>query len=854
MHPHLTFHVTPKLPERLEPLRQIVMNIWWSWEPEARGLFREINPELWHRVNHSPIRMLQLASQDRLVELSRDPDYLHRLDTTFRRFKTYLDRPDTYFKKRAADSPLNGPIAYFSAEFGFHESIPIYSGGLGILSGDHCKAASDLDLPFIGVTLLYRHGYFKQQINSDGWQEARELDQNFHQLPVEEVTINGKPLIIHVPMIHRNVAVKVWKMAVGRVTLYLLDTDVPENPHEDREITAQLYGGNKETRIQQEIILGMGGVRMFDALNIEPEVYHMNEGHSAFLSLERIRRRMASHNLSFRAALQVVAASNVFTTHTPVPAGNDAFSPNMMRHYFAGYCADSGISFDDFYTFGQATVHPDPDFSMTILALRTSRHANGVSALHGEVSREMWQNVWAGVPSSEVPISSVTNGVHTKTWLAPEFSRLFTKYLGDDWEDHITDTEFWGRVTNIPAEKLWSTHQHLKSRLVDFARERVRKQRKRNGETPDELRKVSKMLDRDILTIGFARRFATYKRATLLFSDEERLFKLLNHTERPVQFIFAGKAHPADDGGKAFIQKVIEFTRREGFCHRIAFIEDYDAYIGRRLYQGVDLWLNNPLRPLEASGTSGMKLPPNGGINLSVLDGWWCEAYNKKNGWAIGEEITDGDPTFQNHVDAASLYHLLESQIVPLYYTKPDGNLPLAWIQVMQESMKTVTPMYNTERMVTEYNERFYERAAKARSIFTPNDCAAAAALADWKNEIRRNWEQIRIDHVDVAVTDPLDVPVGDPVTVEARVHFGEVNPDHVSVEAYYGESDEHNIISPTIQPLERVEGPDQTGCLTYRGQIIPSDSGAFGLSVRVVPTSPHLVQAHELRRITWSH
>lgn len=854
MQPHLTFHVTPKLPEALEALNELVHNIWWSWEPDVRRLFRAINPELWHKVNHSPMRMLQLASQDRLVELAHDETYLHDLRRVHDRFKTYMNRPDTYWKKRKDSSPRDGVIAYFSAEFGFHESIPIYSGGLGILSGDHCKAASDLDLDFIGVTLLYRHGYFQQQIDATGWQQARELDQNFHHLPVEEVTRDGKPVIIHVPIIDRSVAVKIWKMAVGRVTLYLLDTDLQENSEADRHITAQLYGGDKETRVLQEIVLGMGGVKMFDALGIVPEVYHMNEGHSAFLSLERIHRNMQAHKLSFSAALQVVAASNVFTTHTPVAAGNDAFPPNMMRKYFSAYCEHTGISFDEFYSIGQATENPEPDFSMTILALRTSRHANGVSKLHGEVSQKMWQTVWAGVPANEVPISSVTNGIHTKTWLAPEFAQMFTKYLAADWEDHITDCEFWGRTADIPSEELWNTHQHLKGRLVDFARERVVAQRKRNGETPDQLRKVSHMLERDILTIGFARRFATYKRATLLFADEDRLFKLLNHPERPVQFIFAGKAHPADEGGKAFIQKVIEFTRKHGFENRITFIEDYDAYIGRRLYQGVDLWLNNPLRPLEASGTSGMKLPPNGGINLSILDGWWCEGYNEKNGWAIGSEIIDGSPEFQNKVDSTSLYQLLENQIVPLYYTKPDGNIPTAWIQVMKESMRTVTPVYNTERMVSEYNERFYEPAAAARKKLSAKNCTPATELSEWKESMRSQWHQVRIDDVNVEVSDRFHIPVGETAKVTAKVHIGTIKPADVRVEAYYGETDDRDILSPQLAELECVDGPDHHGVFTYSGGLTPADSGSFGLSVRVIPTSPLLTQAHEIRKITWSN
>ncbi len=853
MQPHITFHVSPKLPSRLEPLRELVYNLWWTWQPSARSLFRSIDTELWRRVNQSPVRLFHGVSQARLEELAADDDFVREMQAIYARFRQYMDRKDTYRARRAAGSPLAGPIAYFSAEFGFHESIAIYSGGLGILAGDHCKAASDLGLDFHGVTLLYRHGYFIQQIDREGWQQAIQADQNFRLMPVTEIVRDGRAMTVAVEVLERTVQIKLWQMKVGRVTLVLLDTDVPENTPEDRSITAQLYGGDLEMRIKQEIVLGIGGVRALNALGIHPNVYHMNEGHSAFLAIERIRRRIAAHELSFRAALQVVSASNIFTTHTPVPAGNDAFPRAMMQRYFQRYCDEAGVPFDEFYSFGQATENPEPNFSMTILALRTSRHSNGVSALHGRVSQKMWKGVWHGVPEDEVPITSVTNGIHTRTWLANEVAALYDRFLGPDWEDHLTDKEYWRRVQDIPDAELWRVHQMLKSRLIDFTRERVRAQRLRNGETPEQLRKIPHMLERDILTIGFARRFATYKRATLLFSDPERLRQLLNHPERPVQFVFAGKAHPADDGGKAFIQQVIEFTRKEGFGHRIAFIEDYDAHVGRRLYQGVDLWLNNPLRPLEASGTSGMKLPPNGGINFSVLDGWWCEAWKQGNGWAIGAEITEGPPDYQDKVDSASLYSLLENQILPLYYTKPDGVLPLAWLQIMKESMRTITPVFNTERMVGEYVERLYEPAALAMAKLAADNCAPASALAEWKSRMRRDWPGVQVLEAGISAPDPFNVPVGEQIRVRARIHLGVVKPEDVRVEAYYGETDDRQILSPTIAGMVRDDGPDPQGAYVFEGRIEPADSGSFGLAVRVLPTSPLLSQPYELRLLTWS-
>jgi starch phosphorylase len=484
MQPIHTFNVVPKLPSELEPLRELVFNLWWTWEPQARGLFRHLDPELWHRTNHNPLRMLQLCKQARLTEVSQDDDFLRVMKQVSAKFRAYMTRPDTYGKLRA-DSPLHkGPLAYFSAEFGFHESVPNYSGGLGILSGDHCKSASDLDIPFLAFTLLYRQGYFRQQVNKDGWQESLGLNQNFSHLPLKEVMDkDGAPLAVHVDILGRSVRVKVWGLAVGRITLYMLDTDVPENTEEDRLITAQLYGGDHEMRIKQEIVLGIGGIHALNAMGVEPSAYHMNEGHSAFLSLELIRRGVTEDKLDFYGALQIVAAGNVFTTHTPVPAGNDAFPLELMHKYFGSYPAKVGIDFETFASFGQLRKHSGEPFSMTILALRTSRHANGVSELHGRVSQGLWKDVWQGVPQREVPITSITNGIHTKTWMAPEFGGLYDKYL-PGWEENLSDPEFWRGVFDIPDEDLWVTHQRLKTRLVEFVRQRIRAQRERHGESP----------------------------------------------------------------------------------------------------------------------------------------------------------------------------------------------------------------------------------------------------------------------------------------------------------------------------------------------------------------------------------
>jgi starch phosphorylase len=845
-----TYNVTPTLPDALEPLREMTFNLWWTWEPSARRLFRHLDPELWDRTNHNPVRMLQLSRQARLEEVSQDKTFLRELKQVYDAFKQYLERQDTY-GKTGAGAAIKKPVAYFSAEFGFHESIPNYSGGLGILAGDHCKSASDLDLNFVAIGLLYRHGYFRQEIDKEGLQHAVNLNQNFHHLPIREVQREGANLRISVRILDRDVFAKIWELRVGRINLYLLDTDTPENSAEDRLITAELYGGDLEMRMRQEIVLGIGGVKALSALGIDAEVFHMNEGHSAFLALERIRRNVVEKKLDFYSALQVAAAANVFTTHTPVPAGNDSFSREMMRKYFGDFVRELQIPFEELFRFGQASVDPADAFSMTILALRFSRHVNGVSKLHGDVSRLLWKDVWAGVPVHEVPITSITNGVHTKTWMAPEFSALYTKHLVG-WEDHLTDEDFWRRVMDIPDAQLWETHQKLKQRLVEFVRERVRTRRERIGDSPEAIRNVNRILDPEILTIGFARRFATYKRGALLFSDKERLKKLLNDTTRPVQFIFAGKAHPRDEGGKALIQEVYKFSREAGIENRIVFVEDYDSYIARRLVQGVDLWLNHPLRPLEASGTSGMKLAPNGGLNLSVLDGWWCEGYNGNNGWAIGAETKNGTVEFQNEVDASSLYQLLENQIIPLYYAKPDGKLPLAWLQLMRESIRTVTPVFNTHRMVKEYTERLYIPAAKSHEDFARENCQAATQLSQWKSKMRKDWLQVRVHDVQVGNQDRQNIPVGESLQVSARVHLGGVDPNHVRVEAYHGEAENGGVKNPTVTVLD-ASGQNGDGSYIYQGLVPASESGAYGFSVRVVPTHPHLMQTHELRLITWS-
>ncbi|MBX9577758.1 MAG: alpha-glucan family phosphorylase [Chthoniobacterales bacterium] len=848
----LTFNVIPQLPASLEHLRELAYNMWWSWEPTARRLFRELDVELWERSNHNPVRVLQLCHQSRLIEVGNDERYLTELKKVYRAFRNYLDRSDTYSSSHSQEA-----IAYFSAEYGLHESFPNYSGGLGILSGDHCKSASDLGLNFRAVGLLYRDGYFKQQINKEGWQEAVQLNQIVNHLPLREVKIEDRPLRISIELPGRLVIARVWELALGRIKIYLLDTMVPENSGADQLITASLYGGNQELRMQQEMVLGIGGIRALKAIGFSPRVCHMNEGHSAFLSLERVRDLVeGEQGIDFDAALQVVAASNVFTTHTPVPAGNEVFSEELMKAYFADYPSKVGLTWEQFMRLGQMSIDPKALFSMTILALRTSRFANAVSQLHGEVSRRLWQGVWKDVPVEEVPITSITNGVHAKTWAAGEFHELYEKYLGKDWEDRQSDPGFWRGVIDIPDEVLWQLHQTLKQRSIDFMRERIRRQRVRNGEPPDEVRHVNRILNTDVLTIGFARRFATYKRGALLFSDPERLHRIITNREHPVQFVFAGKAHPADEEGKKIIQQVYQYSRDPQFEGRIIFVEDYDINIGRRLYQGCDVWLNNPLRPYEASGTSGMKLPLNGGINLSVLDGWWLESFNGKNGWAIGAEIMGGSNDYQNEVDIQSLFSVLENQIVPLYYAKPDGRLPLAWIQSMRESMRTIVPMFNTHRMVKEYDRFLYEPAGLAHEAMEKNSFQNARELSHWKREMFLLWPQVEIlEHQVISVEQRDAFFVGEEVMIKAVIKLGAIKPEHVRVQAYFGPFEKNVITAPQILDIKNVIPlPDAgEGVYEYSGKIPAAESGSYALRLRIIPTHPYLLQSHELRLITWA-
>ncbi|HLU47534.1 MAG TPA: alpha-glucan family phosphorylase, partial [Planctomycetota bacterium] len=643
-------------------------NLWWSWAKNAVALFRRIDIELWEKTGHNPKALLAALHPQRLRSLEEDDAFLAHMDDVFEELQGYLERP-TWFSRIEGEN-LDLRVAYFSAEFGIHECLPIYSGGLGGLAGDHVKSADELGIPLAAVGLAYQKGYYRQYLNSDGWQQERYPDNDFYNLPMTLVRDrDGREVQVHVDLPHRRVAIRIWRTDVGRIPLYLLDCNVPSNEPHDREITARLYGGDLDMRIRQEIVLGIGGIRALDAVGFSPTVCHMNEGHSAFLGVERIRALVTGAGLSFDEAREAIHVGNVFTTHTPVPAGNDRFPPEMVSEYFRDYVRDLGIPIERFLGLGRERPDdPRESFCMTVLALRLAAHANGVSKLHGAISRRMWRQVWPGLPEEEIPISHVTNGVHTHTWLSEEFARLFERYMGPQWLDDPLNRGIWQRVSGIPDTELWRAKDRLRDRLVSFVRERVKKQLLRQGAPAVKVAAADEALNPEYLTIGFARRFATYKRAYLILKDIDRLRRIILDRDRPVQLIMAGKAHPHDHPGKEIIRQIAQLSRDEQFQHRIVFIEDYDMEVARQLLHGCDVWLNTPRRPLEASGTSGMKAALNGTLNLSVLDGWWPEAFLGDNGWAIGTGEEVEDHTYQDEMESRMLYDLLENEVVPLFY------------------------------------------------------------------------------------------------------------------------------------------------------------------------------------------
>jgi len=844
--------VTAVVPQKLIRLKDIANNLWWSWNSDAIDLYREIDLALWEKLNKNPVRFLQEVSQKKMEQKMNDPDYMLRYEEVVASYDNYMNDKNTWFNKNYPDKK-NHMVAYFSAEYGLNEVLPIYSGGLGVLSGDHCKAASDLGIPFTAIGLFYKQGYFSQRINHDGWQETLFTDLNVSQLPIKPaLDCCGNEVFICVELPGRIVYAKIWEVLVGRVKIYFMDTDVEKNSPSDRTLTARLYGGDQETRIQQEIFLGIGGIKTLEALGIKATVYHMNEGHSSFMGLELIRKLVQDKKLPFKEAKEVVSSSTIFTTHTPVPAGNDVFPIQMIDKYFSNFWGLLGISRHEFLDLG-LKVGEHQNFNMTVLALSIAGSKNGVSELHGAVSRNIFNNVWPGLTEDDVPITHITNGIHTLTWLSPSIKHLYNRYLDPDWKERVYERKVWDKVDDIPNEELWKTHCVLKTKMIGYIRNKLKEQKIANGESVESIKEVDTLLDSNALTIGFARRFATYKRANLIFRDVARILKILNNPSMPVQIIFAGKAHPADRPAHEVIKNINDIARQEGFKGKVILLENYNMTLARIMVQGVDIWLNNPRRPLEASGTSGQKVCINGAINFSILDGWWCEGYNGKNGWAIGDDTFYDNEYNQDNADCNSIYSTLEKQIVPLFYDRDENGIPNGWTEVMKESIKSLTALYGTHRMVQEYNQKFYIPSMERIEKMVENNYGFAKKMADWKSNIEKNWSQVQIisDKTMNQLKEQKTVS-GEVLRISTSVYLGCIDPTDVKVEIYYGNVNRNNSIENAEIVDMKLEDKLEYGLYRYSAEIKLSDGGEYGYTFRVIPNNPDLINKFEMGLIKW--
>jgi len=845
-----SFNVSASIPENLEYLREIAYNLWWYWNVQTVKLFYRLDPDLWEEKYHNPVSVLGSIPQSQLEFLSSDEGVQAHLERVKNSYNNYLSESTWHSKNFAAEKDQK--IAYFSLEYGLSESIPIYSGGLGILAGDHLKSASDLGLPFVGVGLLYQEGYFTQYLNNDGWQQELYPNNDFFNMPVLPVIDkSGEELIIELEFPGKPVYSKVWKIVVGRVPLYLLDTNISQNTVKNRKITSALYGGDEEMRLKQEMLLGIGGLRALNAMDIWPVVCHMNEGHAAFLALERIRTIMENESLTFSEALEIAKAGNVFTTHTPVTAGHDRFPPSLMLKYFDNYYPELGLTAKEFLGLGRIDTESDTEkFCMTVLALKSAEKSNAVSRLHMHVSHDMWDTLWPGFPKNELPISHVTNGVHVASWVSQDMMELFERYVGPRWRTEPASKEIWSRVNDIPDEELWRTHQRRSERLVSFSRKRLTMQLKKRGVPEAELDVAQGILNSEILTIGFARRFATYKRADLIFRDFERLSKILLNPDMPVQLIFAGKAHPRDDEGKEIIRRIVHWSRKPDIRRHVVFIENYDMCVASYLVQGVDIWLNTPRRPLEASGTSGMKAAANGALNLSVLDGWWDEAYTPDIGWAIGSGEEYEDTEYHDTVESNALYDVLEKDIVPLFYDTGLDGLPRKWIKKMKATMSNLLPAFNTNRMVHQYFNECYRPAAERYNYLITDNAAKARELALWKQKVIDNWDSIEIKQI--CSDGSGSYTVGDNLPVTARIKLGKLNPDDVAVELYAGTVDASGSLVNAV-PVRMEWKEKKADIHIFEGVVSFNGSGKNGYSLRIIPNHPDTLLAHDHMLIKWA-
>ncbi len=844
-----SFEVVRNLPEPLLPLKELAYNLRWTWHHDTQRLFHDADTELWRSTDQNPVELINLLSDERVEELLKDEVFMARLQFCLKDLREYMAAP-TWFDEHYPGEREANQIAYFCFEFGISESLPIYSGGLGVLAGDHLKAASDLGIPLVGIGLLYSRGYFRQQLSPEAWQLEIYPQHDFYRMALQLVRgEDGLPVRIQVEFSDRNVTCQIWKAQVGRVELFLLDSNILANAPGDQTITDNLYGGDNEMRMRQEVILGIGGYRALQAVGKKPTVCHMNEGHAAFLSLERLRQFMAQHGSDLRTARKCVVAGNVFTTHTPVPAGFDIFERPMLEKHLSKLVGELGMPFDQFIRLGRINKDDEAEnLNMAVLAMENSNHVNGVSKLHAQVTREMFQERWPDYPIEDVPVDAITNGIHTMTFVSGRMGQVLDKHIGPEWRDDPSDRKMWSKVWDIPNEALWEYRENARGDFVRFCRAHLRKRLRAQTGTAD-LRSVTDILDPRVLTIGFARRFATYKRATLLFRDKERLKSLLFHPERPVQFVFAGKAHPRDDGGKKLIQDIVNFIRSEGARTRMVFLEDYDMHIARRMVQGVDVWLNNPRRPLEASGTSGMKVVPNGGLNCSILDGWWAEGYAKGCGWAIGDSSLNNDEGHQDWLDSRSLYQLLEQEIAPTFYHRGENGVPVGWVEMMKKSMSELAPTFSTLRMVREYTSRYYMPASRMFNRLVADNLDKAKSSLRWRDNVIKAWPGVKI----VGVSDTVDrtATIGSGFEVTAKVDLGSLCPDDVRVQAVAGQVTSNRELRNI--DLYDLDWKDADGSVnTFAGVSRCDGPGHRGYLVRVIPRHEDVNIATEIPLVAW--
>ena len=844
-----TFQVFPNIPKNLQFLEVLSRNMWWCWNKDAIELFRRMDPALWVASGRNPIAFLSKIDQGRFEKLAKDKGY-----------QAHLKEVEEQFQIRVADSanpddPVFGPgdtVAYFSMEFGIHESLPLFAGGLGILAGDHLKAASNLGLPLTGMGLMYRHGYFRQYLNPDGWQQEAYPETDLYELPVDRVMDDsGNELRVAVAGPEGPIHAIVWKIMIGRIPLYLLDTNILENKPVYREITSRLYAGDQKIRLAQEVLLGIGGMRALAAMNINVRVLHMNEGHSAFASLERLAQTISSHNVDLKTALEIVPRTTVFTTHTPVAAGHDEFPAEYVKPYLKPLEERLQTTEKEILSWGQPVgSNPDSPLSMFILGIHAASHCNGVSRLHGSVARRMWSHVWPERPVEEVPISHITNGIHITSFISLEFANLFNRYLGPDWYMSSRKPENINRIDDIYDEELWRGHEMNRARLVRTCREQLIKQYTRRNAPRTVIEALESVLDPDVLTIAFARRFATYKRAHLLFKDPERLKAIVNSKKYPVQFIFAGKAHPKDDEGKELIKKLFTFASHVELRERIIFLEDYDMHLARHLFQGADVWLNTPRRPLEACGTSGMKAAINGVLNVSILDGWWCEGYTEERGWRIGNGEEYSDLDYQDAVESQALYNVLENEVIPCFYNRKNGDLPAEWLQKMKASMKMAMELFCSLRMVTDYNRQYYLPAARRYGALLANQAEEAKNLATQIKRLRSLWNRIELKAPVRKNRGPYRV--GEKFEVTAEVNLAELRPDEIDVELYYGHMKSLEDLEASHAEQMDVLEDRGNGQYLYGCSLACPSSGRFGFTVRVTPRGDERVKSTP-RLLSWA-